>query len=61
MPKRLKLKLPAYFDSVTKVITLIGGSLLTREESYCNRMSIIFRKDDLVNKAELEEKLWELQ
>lgn len=61
MPKRLKLKLPAYFDSVTKVITLIGGLLLTREESYCNRMSIIFRKDDLANKAELEEKLWELQ
>ena len=24
-------------------------------------MSIIFRKDDLVNKAELEERLWELQ
>ena len=49
------------FALVTKVITLIGGLLLTREESYCNRMSIIFRKDDLANKAELEERLWELQ
>lgn len=49
------------FALVTKVITLIWGIILIREESYCNRMSIIFRKDDLANKAELEEKLWELQ